>query len=141
MATETAIVTGDAPLVALTPDRRRALTRRHLLEAAGVVFARQGFHGATLDEVAATAGFTKGAVYSNFTSKDDLFLALGEPGGGRDLVERRAVEALAREHDGRRVEQVPAGQGPPPIGGQRDERGVPSLDCGLGCHTLQFAGY
>src|SRR4249920_1855864 len=76
MATETAVETGDAQLVALTPERRRALTRRHLLEAAGVVFARQGFHGATLDEVAATAGFTKGAVYSNFTSKDDLFLAL-----------------------------------------------------------------
>jgi AcrR family transcriptional regulator len=82
MATET----GDAQLVALTPERRRALTRRHLLEAAGVVFARQGFHGATLDEVAATAGFTKGAVYSNFTSKDDLFLALLEDRTERQLA-------------------------------------------------------
>jgi AcrR family transcriptional regulator len=60
----------------LTAERRRAMTRQHLLEAAGVVFARHGFHGATLDEVASTAGFTKGAVYSNFKSKDDLFLAL-----------------------------------------------------------------
>ena len=60
----------------LTPDRRRAMTRRHLLDAAAIVFARDGFHGATLDEVAKTAGFTKGAVYSNFKSKDDLFLAL-----------------------------------------------------------------
>jgi AcrR family transcriptional regulator len=60
----------------LTPERRRELTRRHLLEAAAVVFARDGFHGARLDDVAALAGFTKGAVYSNFTSKDDLFLAL-----------------------------------------------------------------
>jgi AcrR family transcriptional regulator len=73
---ETSIETDDAQLVALTPERRRAMTRRHLLEAAAMVFARQGFHGATLDEVAATAGFTKGAVYSNFKSKDDLFLAL-----------------------------------------------------------------
>jgi AcrR family transcriptional regulator len=52
------------------------MTRQHLLDAAAIVFARNGFHGSTLDEVAATAGFTKGAVYSNFKSKDDLFLAL-----------------------------------------------------------------
>jgi AcrR family transcriptional regulator len=61
---------------ALTPERRRAMTRQHLLDAAAIVFARDGFHGSTLDEVAATAGFTKGAVYSNFKSKDDLFLEL-----------------------------------------------------------------
>src|SRR5215831_19542943 len=72
MATERS----DAPFEALTPDRRRAMTRRHLLEAAAIVFARNGFHGSTLDEVAATAGFSKGAVYSNFKSKDDLFLEL-----------------------------------------------------------------
>ena len=60
----------------LTPERRRDMTRRHLLDAAAVVFARSGFHGSTIDEIAQTAGFTKGAVYSNFTSKDDLFLAL-----------------------------------------------------------------
>jgi AcrR family transcriptional regulator len=60
----------------LTPERRRAMTRQHLLDAAAIVFARDGFHGATLDDVAATAGFTKGAVYSNFKSKDELFVAL-----------------------------------------------------------------
>jgi AcrR family transcriptional regulator len=52
------------------------MTRQHLLDAAAIVFARDGFHGSTLDEVAATAGFSKGAVYSNFKSKDDLFLEL-----------------------------------------------------------------
>jgi AcrR family transcriptional regulator len=62
----------------LTPERRREQTREHLLSAAAQVFAERGFHGATLDEVAAVAGFTKGAVYSNFKSKDDLFLALLE---------------------------------------------------------------
>jgi AcrR family transcriptional regulator len=60
----------------LTPERRRAMTREHLLRAAEIVFAEHGFHAATLDEIAATAGFSKGAVYSNFKSKDDLFLAL-----------------------------------------------------------------
>jgi AcrR family transcriptional regulator len=62
----------------LTPERRRAMTRDHLLEAAAIVFARDGFLGSSLDEIAATAGFTKGAVYSNFKSKDDLFLAVLE---------------------------------------------------------------
>jgi AcrR family transcriptional regulator len=47
-----------------------------VLQAAGAVFAERGFAGASLDQVAAAAGFTKGAVYSNFGSKDELFLAL-----------------------------------------------------------------
>jgi AcrR family transcriptional regulator len=53
-------------------------TRRRLLEAARRVFLREGFHGATVEMVAAEAGFTKGAVYSAFESKADLFLALYE---------------------------------------------------------------
>jgi len=79
-----------ARLEPLTPERRRALTRRHLLEAAAVVFARDGFHRATLDAVAAAAGFTKGAVYSNWRSKDDLFVALLD-----DRIERQ--HAVIRE--------------------------------------------
>jgi len=64
------------PLEPLTPERRRAMTRQHLLDAAAIVFARDGFHGASIDEVAKAAGFTKGAVYSNFKNKEDLFLEL-----------------------------------------------------------------
>lgn len=60
----------------LTPERRREQTRQHLIDAAADVFMRRGFHGASLDEVAAAAGFTKGAVYSNFKNKDDLFVAV-----------------------------------------------------------------
>jgi AcrR family transcriptional regulator len=60
----------------LTPERRRQQTRDYLLKAAAQVFAERGFHAASLDEVAAAAGFTKGAVYSNFKNKEDLFLAL-----------------------------------------------------------------
>ena len=77
----------------LTPERRRAMTREHLLEAAAVVFARNGYHGASLDEVAAAAGFTKGAVYSNFKSKEDLFLALID-----DRIERQTA-AFSTELD------------------------------------------
>jgi AcrR family transcriptional regulator len=53
-------------------------TRVRLLEAAAQVFSRRGYHAASIDDVAAEAGFSKGAVYSNFESKEDLFLALIE---------------------------------------------------------------
>ena len=79
----------------LTPARRREMTRRHLLDAAAVVFARDGFHGASLDDVAATAGFTKGAVYSNFKSKEDLFLAVFDDRFARESP-RHAASARGR---------------------------------------------
>jgi AcrR family transcriptional regulator len=75
----------------LTPDRRRQQTREHLLAAAARVFAERGFHGATLDAVAAAAGFSKGAVYSNFKSKEDLFLSLLESAYGREMESIRAT--------------------------------------------------
>jgi AcrR family transcriptional regulator len=49
-----------------------------LVDAARTVFLRRGFHGASLDEIAEEAGYTKGAVYSNFEGKDALFLAVLE---------------------------------------------------------------
>jgi len=55
---------------------RREDVRRRLLDAALQVFAERGFNGASLDEVAAAAGLTKGAIYSNFASKDELFFAM-----------------------------------------------------------------
>jgi AcrR family transcriptional regulator len=55
---------------------RRARTRAQLLEAAARVYARRGFESATLDEVAEEAGFTKGAVYDHFGSKENLLFAL-----------------------------------------------------------------
>jgi AcrR family transcriptional regulator len=55
---------------------RRARTRAQLLDAAARVYARRGFDGATLDEVAEEAGFTKGAVYDHFGSKEKLLFAL-----------------------------------------------------------------
>ena len=54
----------------------RTAVRRRLLDAALEVFAEQGFASASLDQVAEAAGLTKGAIYSNFASKDDLFFAM-----------------------------------------------------------------
>src|SRR4051795_6101133 len=62
-------------------------TRARLLEAAAAVFARRGYHVATLEDVAAEAGFTKGAVYSNFESKEALFLALVDVEIGKRVKE------------------------------------------------------
>jgi AcrR family transcriptional regulator len=57
---------------------RQAQTRTALVDAAERLFAAQGFHATSLDAVAAEAGYTKGAVYSNFASKEDLFFAVYE---------------------------------------------------------------
>jgi len=68
--------------------------RRSLLDAAGVAFRRDGYLAATVDAIADVAGLTKGAVYSHFTSKADLFLTLLE-----ELVaQRSAHNAAAAAH-------------------------------------------
>jgi AcrR family transcriptional regulator len=75
----------------LTRQDQKAQTRARLLDAAAEVFAKRGFETATLDEVASAAGYTKGAVYSNFASKTDLLIA---------LLERR-IEAQSAEYSQR----------------------------------------
>jgi AcrR family transcriptional regulator len=71
----------------MTRAERKAKTREDLLDAAMRLFCARGFHATSLDLVAAEAGYTKGAVYSNFSSKEDLFFA---------LYERRVQEGTAR---------------------------------------------
>ena len=73
-------------------------TRRDLIEAAGQVFLEKGFAGASLTDIVERAGYTKGAVYSNFRSKEDLALAILVESSDRetdDLVEHLAT--LVRE--------------------------------------------
>jgi AcrR family transcriptional regulator len=68
------------PARRLTRGEAKETTRRHLLRVANRLFLRQGFVATTLAEIADEAGMTKGAVYSNFASKEDLFLTvLREP--------------------------------------------------------------
>lgn len=78
----------------LTREQSKAQTRERLLSAARVVFARRGFHGASVEEIAAEAGFSTGALYSNFDGKDDLFLAL------MDHVIDAYAEEISAEVDG-----------------------------------------
>lgn len=80
----------------LTREQSRAQTRQRLLASAAVVFAREGYAGASVDRIAEEAGYSKGALYSNFASKDELFFELIDyyAGGQADELCRRldAVE-------------------------------------------------
>ena len=65
----------------------KARTRERLLDAAARVFAQKGFAGASVDEIAEAAGYSIGAVYSNFGSKDRLFV---------ELLRERASDRVTR---------------------------------------------
>ncbi|MBY0595276.1 TetR/AcrR family transcriptional regulator [Bacillus bingmayongensis] len=62
----------------LTQKQRKQETRQLLLESAFETFAKLGFHGASVDKIAEYAGFSKGAVYAHFHTKEELFLAIVE---------------------------------------------------------------
>jgi AcrR family transcriptional regulator len=78
----------------LTREQSKANTRERLLAAARSAFAESGFHGASVEEIATRAGFSTGALYSNFGGKEDLFLVLME----REIEEhaREIAEAVAK---------------------------------------------
>jgi len=82
----------------------KARTRERLLDAAAQVFARRGFGGASVDEIAETAGYSTGALYSNFGGKDELFLELL---ASRTGLRQDAAAAVVGSRD-KTVEQVQA---------------------------------
>jgi len=77
-------------------ERTRA-TRRKLLDAAKHIFAKDGFEAARLEDIAAGAGYTRGAFYANFKSKEDIFFALFEE-WVRERIESLTI-ALRRNSD------------------------------------------
>ena len=95
-------------------------TREKLFEAAARVFEEQGIGGASIEAIAAAAGFTRGAFYSNFKSKDELIIAMLEDhveqsiGRIRDLLEKHKnladfIDALKTMN---RSQQDPLGRSP-----------------------------
>jgi AcrR family transcriptional regulator len=74
---------------------RRNQTRAELIAVAARRFSADGYHATSLDAVADEAGFTKGAVYSNFASKEDLFFAVYERRVEEGTAHVRAVLARA----------------------------------------------
>jgi len=72
-------------------------TKERLFEAAAGVFEQQGIGSASIEAIAAAAGMTRGAFYSNFESKDDLIIAMLEDHVERSLQHHRALLAKHRE--------------------------------------------
>jgi AcrR family transcriptional regulator len=66
-------------------------TKNQLLESARQIFAKNGFQGASVDMIAEHAGYSKGAVYSNFESKEALFLALLKERMSEEIGELRTL--------------------------------------------------
>jgi AcrR family transcriptional regulator len=62
-------------------------TREEILGAADRLFVEEGFHATSVDQIANAAGYTKGAVYSNFAAKEDLFFAVYERRMDRAVAE------------------------------------------------------
>lgn len=91
----------------LTRERRRELTREALLDAGAEAFARRGYERASLEEIADRAGFTKGAIYSNFGDRESLFLAVLER-RNRRLID--AYEHLLRESNEQRASPAEVAQ-------------------------------
>jgi AcrR family transcriptional regulator len=84
--------------------RRREATRQKLLDAAALVFAEEGLDAASVEAICERAGFTRGAFYSNFDSKDELFLELaGRVARSRVDSVRERVALLESEGDLRDV--------------------------------------
>lgn len=76
----------------MTRRERQAETRKQVIAAARALFLEAGFHGTTLSAVVAAAGFTKGAVYSNFSSKAELAMAV--------------IQEVEQENVGRLIEVI-----------------------------------
>jgi AcrR family transcriptional regulator len=79
--------------VASRQQARTKATRRKLLLAAEKIFARDGFEAARLEDIAGLAGYTRGAFYANFQSKEDIFFALLEHWVGQRISEVNALLA------------------------------------------------
>ena len=75
-----------------TRAERQARIRSELIATAAEVFARRGYHGASVEQIAEEAGYSHGAIYSNFDGKADLFLAVFE-----DYMAARARELAATQ--------------------------------------------
>jgi AcrR family transcriptional regulator len=105
----------------LNRQESRLETRTKLLDSAAQLFARGGYEGASVDLIAESAGYSKGAFYSNFESKEAIFLEL------LDTHKRREIDALAQIL----AQDVPATELLSLIRNSEGNRGGPDFDFGL----------
>jgi AcrR family transcriptional regulator len=81
----------------LTRAEAKAQTRQRLLDSAARIFAEKGFGGASLEEIAESAGYSTGAMYANFDNKDQLFLEV--VAAQRSRAAARRIEAATQIFD------------------------------------------
>lgn len=96
------------PVEKWTPERRKQRTREALLDAAAAVFAKRGFQAASLDEIAETAGYTRGAIYKHFTDKEDLLHEVCVRLNERTFAEFDELPGMDQPFDAIDVDQVTA---------------------------------
>ena len=89
-----------------TRERRLEHTRSLLLDAAEDVFAEKGFTPATLDDIAHAAGYTKGAIYKHFATKEELFLAVSDRYWRRYFDNFAEVMATARRVTAKELDEI-----------------------------------
>lgn len=89
-----------------TRERRLERTRALLVDAAEAAFAEKGFTSASLDDIARTAGYTKGAIYKHFSTKEDLFLAVSDRYWRRYFDNFAEVLATSTEVGARELDEV-----------------------------------
>ena len=89
-----------------TRERRLERTRSLLLDAAEEVFAEKGFTPASLDDIARAAGYTKGAIYKHFATKEELFLAVSDRYWRRYFDNFAEVLSAATEVGARELDEV-----------------------------------
>ena len=109
----------------LTRQESRLETKTKLLESAAQLFARGGYEGASVDLVAESAGYSKGAFYSNFQSKEAIFLEL------LDIHKRREIEGLGQLL----TLDIPA---PELLSRIRNSQGIHSSDFDYGLLSAEF---
>lgn len=117
-----------APRVRRSRAERKRETREALTMAAMAVFARDGYHGASLEGIAGEAGYSKGAVYSNFGGKAELFLAVMDY--SLETLRGEDWDPLAAPGTGE------AGASEPGVPG--DEQAAEEMVRGFGLATLEF---
>jgi AcrR family transcriptional regulator len=83
----------------LSREESRSLTRAKLLASAREVVAREGYENASVDRIAEEAGFSKGAFYSNFASKEEIILELLETHSMQDVAEIRGLVGDVKDPD------------------------------------------
>ena len=75
------------PILSLRKQQRSIITRQDLLRSARIIFARDGFEQARLQDIAGDAGRTRGAFYAHFEDKEDVFCAIFEENVDREIAE------------------------------------------------------